>query len=126
MLGKFIAQVHEDVSFFLASRRWSQKCRLWLSRVVLSASAAPACSARSQSVVVGASRRSAAPGSQLWALPGTAALLSRFFGKPLRLAPGVPGLIVLPVLRLATGAMPNPSIERTCPGKPGHASHVKR
>jgi hypothetical protein len=22
--------------------------------------------------------------------------------------------------------MPNPSIERTCPGKPGHASHVKR
>ena len=21
--------------------------------------------------------------------------------------------------------MPNPSIERTCPGKPGHASHVK-
>ena len=21
---------------------------------------------------------------------------------------------------------PNPSIERTCPGKPGHASHVKR
>ncbi len=23
-------------------------------------------------------------------------------------------------------ARPNPSIERTCPGKPGHASHVKR
>jgi hypothetical protein len=23
-------------------------------------------------------------------------------------------------------AMPNPSIERTCPGKPGHASHLKR
>ena len=23
-------------------------------------------------------------------------------------------------------AMPNTSIERTCPGKPGHASHVKR
>ena len=22
--------------------------------------------------------------------------------------------------------MPNPSIERTCPGKPGHASHLKR
>lgn len=21
---------------------------------------------------------------------------------------------------------PNPSIERTCPGKPGHASHLKR
>jgi hypothetical protein len=24
------------------------------------------------------------------------------------------------------GAPPNYSIERTCPGKPGHASHVKR
>jgi hypothetical protein len=23
-------------------------------------------------------------------------------------------------------AAPNPSIERTCPGEPGHASHVKR
>ena len=23
-------------------------------------------------------------------------------------------------------ALPNPSIERTCPGKPGHASHLKR
>jgi hypothetical protein len=23
-------------------------------------------------------------------------------------------------------ATPNPSIERTCPGKPGHASHLKR
>ena len=26
----------------------------------------------------------------------------------------------------AQSVMPNPSIERTCPGKPGHASHVKR
>ena len=24
------------------------------------------------------------------------------------------------------GALPNLSIERTCPGKPGHASHLKR
>jgi hypothetical protein len=42
------------------------------------------------------------------------------------LAAGVPGLIVRPVLWLATPAMPNPSIERTSPGKPGLASHVKR
>ena len=27
---------------------------------------------------------------------------------------------------LSLAARPNPSIERTCPGKPGHASHVKR
>ena len=25
-----------------------------------------------------------------------------------------------------TRLLPNPSIERTCPGKPGHASHLKR
>jgi hypothetical protein len=27
--------------------------------------------------------------------------------------------------RSTVNATPNPSIERTCPGKPGHASHVK-
>jgi Tfp pilus assembly ATPase PilU len=27
---------------------------------------------------------------------------------------------------LAAEATPNPSIERTCPGKPGHAAHVER
>jgi hypothetical protein len=27
---------------------------------------------------------------------------------------------------MSEAVMPNPSIERTCPGKPGHASHVKR
>ena len=32
---------------------------------------------------------------------------------------------VLPLMVLAT-KQSNPSIERTCPGKPGHASHVKR
>lgn len=26
----------------------------------------------------------------------------------------------------ASGVRPNPSIELTCPGKPGHAAHVKR
>ena len=28
--------------------------------------------------------------------------------------------------RVPSGARSNPSIERTCPGKPGHASHLKR
>jgi hypothetical protein len=28
--------------------------------------------------------------------------------------------------RVAPCVRPNPSIERTCPGKPGHASHLKR
>ena len=28
--------------------------------------------------------------------------------------------------RVVVRPLPNPSIERTCPGKPGHASHVKR
>jgi hypothetical protein len=42
------------------------------------------------------------------------------------LAAGASGFIVRPVLWLAIPAMPNPSIERTRPGKPGRASHVKR
>jgi len=29
-------------------------------------------------------------------------------------------------LHTVVAELANPSIERTCPGKPGHASHVKR
>ena len=75
--------------------------------------------------VVGAPRRSAAPGSQSVGaagygssvLPlGEAGAVGSKRPRPYRLAPSV----------ACHRAMPNPSIERTCPGKPGHASHVKR
>ena len=62
--------------------------------------------------------------SQL-ALPSTAADCSAFAG---RLSP----MVSRSSIRVSAykvpfrGAMPNPSIERTCPGKPGQASHLKR
>jgi hypothetical protein len=127
MLGKFTAQGHEGVSFFRASRRLHRETpslagSLGSWRLVV----ARPCSARSQSVVVGASRRSAAPGSQFM---GAAGYGSSEFCSVVRsapLAPSAPGFIVRPVLWLAIPAMPNYSIERTRPGKPGRASHVKR
>jgi hypothetical protein len=76
--------------------------------------------------VVGASRHSAAPGSQYWSAAeyGSAgvARLSR---------PELRSTMLSRVLRQASSVacgsvMPNPSIERTRPGKPGRASHVKR
>jgi hypothetical protein len=127
MLGKFTAQGHQR--------------RLVLPRIEASGREKPSLagslgswrlavtstsSARSQTVVVGAPRRSAAPGSQF---VGAAGYGSSGFCSVVRSAPlaaSVPGLIVRPVLRLAIPAMPNPSIERTSPGKPGLASHVKR
>jgi hypothetical protein len=76
--------------------------------------------------VVGASRRSAAPGSQFVgaaeygsfyvSLCRQAGAIGSRWSRPYRLAPSV----------ARHPAMPNPSIERTCPGKPGQASHVKR
>ena len=75
--------------------------------------------------VVGASRRSATPGSQLVGaagygssvlLGGKHCAVGSKRSRPYRLASSV----------ARQPAMPNPSIERTCPGKPGHASHVKR
>jgi hypothetical protein len=75
--------------------------------------------------VVGASRRSAAPGSQFVGAAGygSVVLLAVEVGavgntqaRPYRPASSV----------ACQRAMPNPSIERTRPGKPGRASHVKR
>jgi hypothetical protein len=77
-------------------------------------------------VVVGASRRSAAPGSQYWsaAKDGSAGLArlrrpelrSTMLSRASRQASSV----------AFTGATPNPSMERTLSGKPVSASHVKR
>jgi hypothetical protein len=57
-------------------------------------------------------------------------------GRSLPAAPGqaivacqVLGRYSLPVQALFSfhsRLLPNPSIELTCPGKPGHAAHVKR
>jgi hypothetical protein len=127
MLGEFTAQGHQR--------------RLLLPRIEVSRQEKPslagslgswrlavarACSARSQSVVVGAPRRSAAPGSQFMGAAGYGSSGFRLVVRSAPLAAGDPGFIVRPVLRLAIPAMPNPSIERTRPGKPGRASHVKR
>jgi hypothetical protein len=127
MLGKFTAQGHQR--------------RLVLPRIEVSGQEKPSlagslrswrfavarpCSARSQSVVVGASRRSAALGSQFKGAAGYGSSGFCLVVSSAPLAAGVPGLIVRPVLRLAIPAMPNPSIERTSPGKPSLASHVKR
>jgi hypothetical protein len=74
--------------------------------------------------VVGASRHSAAPGSQ--------SVESRRHRRraPCQrwYAPANPGRSAPCRLghRARPRAMPNPSIERTRPGKPGRASHVKR
>jgi len=76
--------------------------------------------------VVGASRRSAAPGGQAVGAAGYgssrlslcrgAVVIGGRRSRPYRLAS--------PVARQR--AMPNPSINRTCPGKPGHAGYLKR
>jgi hypothetical protein len=127
MLGKFTAQGHER--------------RLVLPRIEASGQEKPSLAgslgswrlvvarawpARSQSVVVGAPRRSAAPGSQFVGAAGYGSSEFCLVVRSAPLAAGDPGFIVQPVLRLAIPAMPNPSMERTRPGKPGRASHVKR
>jgi hypothetical protein len=75
--------------------------------------------------VVGASRRSAAPGSQ-------SVESRRHRRRALSLRRVASGSISAGlhraswILRTRARVMPNPSIERTRPGKPGRASHVKR
>jgi hypothetical protein len=118
---------NEGVSLFRASRRLRQEKPSWQGRWFHGRLAvARTCSARSQSVVVGAPRRSAAPGSQFMGAAGYGSSGRRLVVRSAPLAAGASGLIVQPVLWLAIPAMPNPSIERTRPGKPGRASHVKR
>jgi hypothetical protein len=127
MLGKFTAQVHQRrlvLPRIEASRQ--EKPSLAESLGSWRLCAARACSARSRSVVVGASRRSAAPGSQFRGAAGYGGSGFRLIVRSVPLAAGDSGFIVRPVLWLAIPAMPNPSIERTRPGKPGRASHVKR
>jgi hypothetical protein len=81
---------------------------------------------RQSQSVVGAPRRSAAPGSRSLG----AAEYGSLGPKRCREAGVIAGKKCRPY-RLASSvahqsAMPNPSIERTRPGKPGRASHVKR
>jgi hypothetical protein len=83
------------------------------------------CSASNQSVV-GASRRSAAPGGQS---VGAAAYGGSFLS--LRACSAVVvaksrGVFTFAGSGPCQRVMPNPSINRTCPGKPGHAGYLKR
>jgi hypothetical protein len=58
-------------------------------------------------------------------LAGSHAQRSLPFGRKKRLATGMPERIRIKA-QAVHRAPPNPSIERTRPGKPGRASHVKR
>jgi hypothetical protein len=72
--------------------------------------------------VVGASRRLS---SQFWGAAKGSAGVARLSRPELRyttLSRAAPPVSSV----LCAGAMLNPSIERTSPGKPGAASHVKR
>jgi hypothetical protein len=58
-------------------------------------------------------------------LAGLHAQRSLPFGRKKKLAAGMPKRIRIQA-QAVHRAPPNPSIELTCPGKPGHAAHVKR
>ena len=74
--------------------------------------------------VVGASRRSAAPGSQFVGAAGYGRCLS--FGCYAAAVQSRVKFRASSSKSACRSARPNPSIERTRPGKPGRASHVKR
>jgi hypothetical protein len=60
-----------------------------------------------------------------FSLAGSHAQRSLPFGRRKKLAAGMPERIRIQA-QAVHRAPPNPSIELTCPGKPGHAAHVKR
>jgi hypothetical protein len=60
-----------------------------------------------------------------FSLAGSHAQRSLPFGRKKRLATGLVERIKIQA-QAVHRAPPNPSIELTCPGKPGHAAHVKR
>jgi hypothetical protein len=128
MLGKFTAQVHQRrLVLPRIEASGQEKPSLAGSLSSWRLAAARHCSARSRSVVVGAPRRSAAPGSQFVGAAEYGSSESCLVVSLAPLAASAPSLIVRPVLRLAIPAMPNPSIERTSKGlRPFAASHVKR
>jgi hypothetical protein len=116
----------KDAAFFQASahRARSHLWQVWLDRSVLSSPQlvrhAPG------QFMVGASRRSAAPGSQYGgAAEYGSAGLARLRDLEVRSAKLAPPYH-LGNTEAAPRVMPNYSIERTSPGKPGLASHVKR
>jgi hypothetical protein len=84
------------------------------------------CSASNQRVV-GTLRRRAAPGGQ----PSSAAeyrcsFLSLRACGGVRVAKSAGGFVAFAGTGPCQRVMPNPSINRTCPGKPGHAGYLKR
>jgi hypothetical protein len=84
------------------------------------------CRLSSSQGVVGASRRSAAPGGQsVGAAEYGCSFLSLLAHTSVVLAKSG-GVFAFAGSGPCQRVMPNPSIERTCPGKPGHASHLKR
>jgi hypothetical protein len=116
-----------DIALPQEPRHRARRSHLWQGRWVHSALSSLRLVRHAPSrFVVGASRRSAAPGSQFGGAAGYgSAGVARLRRPELR------STMLSRVSRQASsvafvGAMPNPSIERTRPGKPGRASHVKR
>jgi hypothetical protein len=116
-----------DIALPQEPRHQARRSHLWQGRRVHGALSSLQLVRHAPSqFVVGASRRSAAPGSQYWsaARDGSAGV-ARLQRPELRSA--MLSRVSRQASSVAFGSvMPNPSIERTRPGKPGRASHVKR
>jgi hypothetical protein len=80
------------------------------------------CKVTARSAPIRALRRSAKPNTRGRA--GTSCCAARAGG--VRLLAGGATQRTIRAGRVPQNALPNPSIERTSPGKPGHASHLKR
>jgi hypothetical protein len=130
-LTRYLARVERrftrDIAFSQEPRHRARRSHLWQGRWVHSVLSSLRLVRHAPSqFLVGASRRSAAPGSQYG---GAAGYSSAGVARLLR--PALRSTRLSRASRQASSvacgsAMPNPSIERTRPGKPGRASHVKR
>jgi hypothetical protein len=84
------------------------------------------CGSASNQVVVGASRRSAAPGGQSIGAAGYGCSSLSLRASTVVVVAKSGGFFVFTGSGPCQRVMPNPSINRTCPGKPGHAVYLKR
>jgi hypothetical protein len=116
-----------EIAFPQEPRHPARRSHLWQGRLVHSALSSLRLVRHAPSqFVVGASRRSAAPGSQGFERCRVRHRYARLYAQSCSTlrhmaSPWHPGNT-----EAAPSVMPNLSIERTRPGKPGRASHVKR
>jgi hypothetical protein len=130
-LTRYLASIERrftrDIALPQEPRHRARRSHLWQGRWVHSVLSSLRLVRHAPSqFAVGASRRSAAPGSQYWGAAGYGSA-----GVTCLLRPELRSTMLSRGSRQARSVacrsvMPNPSIERTRPGKPGRASHVKR